>query len=305
MKKVFVVTIDFNTHKETHDWLASIQTLSHKDITLEIVIVDNASKIPFVLEKSEQKENVHFVRSEINTGFTGGNNIGMKYALENGADYVMVINNDTLVDAKLLEELLRVLESDENIGMTTPKIYFAKGHEFHKDRYKKEDLGKVFWFAGGYTDWKNVTSVHRGVDEVDHGQYDKVESVTFASGCCMLIKAEVLKKVGLFDEKHFLYFEDADLDERIIHAGYKIVYVPTAILWHINAASSGGSGNTLQDYFITRNRMLFGMRYAPIRTKLALIRESLRFLKSGRPMQKKGIKDFYLGRFGKGTYFSS
>ena len=304
MKKFFVVTVDFNTHKETHDWIGSIENLNHKGIDLQIVIIDNASKDPFILEKNEKKENIHFLRSEVNTGFTGGNNIGMRYAMQNGADYIMLVNNDTIADKHLLTELLHVLDSDEKIGITTPKIYFAKGHEFHKDRYKKDELGKVFWFAGGYTDWKNITSVHRGVDEVDHGQYDKIEPVTFASGCCMLIKAEVLRKVGLLDAKYFLYFEDADLDERIIRAGYKIVYVPSAVLWHINAASSGGSGNNLQDYFITRNRMLFGMRYAPLRSKVALIRESLRLLTSGRPMQKKGIRDFYLGRFGKGTYFN-
>lgn len=305
MKKVFIVTIDFNTEKETHEWLDSIQNVNKKDFSLEIVVVDNASKSPFVLETKEKAENVHVIRSEENTGFTGGNNLGMQYALDHNADYVMLINNDTIADKNLIEELLKVLDSDDTIGMTTPKIYFAKGHEFHKDRYKKEDLGKVFWFAGGFTDWKNVASIHRGVDEVDKGQYDKVEQVTFASGCCMLFKASVLKKIGLLDEKHFLYFEDADIDERLQKAGYKIVYVPTAFLWHINAASSGGSGNNLQDYFITRNRMLFGMRYAPLRVKVALIRESLRFLRGGRPMQKKGIKDFYLGKFGKGTYFSS
>jgi GT2 family glycosyltransferase len=121
----------------------------------------------------------------------------------------------------------------------------------------------------------------------------------------MLIKREVLKKVGLFDERYFLYYEDADLNERIQRAGYDIYYAPKATLVHVNAASSGGAGNgnVLQDYFITRNKMLFGMTYAPMRTKIALLRESLRLLRSGRPYQRLAIKDYYLRKFNKGTFF--
>lgn len=303
MKKLFVVTLTFNTNKETHNWLASVQQLQTNGIELHIVIVDNASQEPFVLNQKEQAENTHVIRSDENTGFSGGNNIGMKYALSQGAEYVMIVNNDTIVDKHLAMRLLEVLEHDKTIGVVTPKIYFAKGHEFHKNRYKKGDLGKIFWFAGGFTDWANVMSIHRGVDEVDRGQYNTAESVTFASGCCMMFPRKVLEKIGLFDEKYFLYFEDADLCERIQRAGYKIVYMPFAVLWHSNAGSTGGSGSVLQDYFMTRNRMLFGMRYAPLRAKLALIRESIRLLRSGRSMQKKGIRDFYSGRFGKGSYF--
>lgn len=305
MKKVFVVTLNFNTAKDTHSFLDSAKHLDTEGIELSLVIVDNGSKEPFQLSQIEKKQPVHVIYSTENTGFTGGNNIGMSYALSHAAEYVLIVNNDTIVDKGLLQHLLRVLDSDKKIGVTTAKIYFAKGHEFHKDRYKKEELGKVFWYAGGFTDWNNVMSIHRGVDEVDHGQYDMVEPITFASGCCMLFKREVLEKVGLFDDKFFLYFEDADLNERVQRAGYEIMYVPQAILWHVNASSTGGSGSTLQDYFMTRNRMLFGMRYAPTRTMFALLRESVRFLLKGRPMQQKGIRDFYLGRFGKGSYFKN
>src|SRR5258708_1747803 len=304
MKKVTVVAINFNREDVTFAWLDSMQKIKTSGFTFDIVIVDNASKKPFQLSKNQQKENIHVLRSEENTGFNGGNNIGLTFALEHGADYIMIINNDTIVDPDMIKNLFEVLESDPKIGVSTPKIYFAKGHEFHKVRYKKEDLGKVFWYAGGHTDWANVKSVHRGVDEVDRGQYNKNEQVSFASGCCMLFKREVLEKVGLLDEKYFLYFEDADINERIQRAGYTISYVPKAVLWHINAASSGGSGNQLQDYFLTRNQMLFGMKYAPLRTKFALLRQSFRYLLNGRPKQKQGIRDYYFGRLGKGTYFN-
>ena len=105
-----------------------------------------------------------------------------------------------------------------------------------------------------------------------------------------------------FDNRYFLYFEDSDLSQRLKKAGYKILFYPKAILWHKNAGSTGGSGSSLQDYFTTRNRMIFGLKFAPLRSKIALIRESLRLLSSGRQWQKKGIRDFYLRRFGKGTF---
>lgn len=303
MKKVALVTVSYNTADDTIKLLHSLQQIKTPNMFLEIIIVDNGSKEIFMLPENFNKENITLIRSESNTGFSGGYNIGMKEALKKGFEYILIINNDTIVDSDLLINLLSVLTSNSKIGVTTPKIYFAKGHEFHKDKYKKEDLGKVLWFAGGYTDWANVISIHRGIDEVDHGQYDTIEEIGFASGCCMMFKREVLEKIGLFDDRYFLYYEDADLNERIKKAGYKICYVPKAILIHVNAASTGGAGNVLHDYFLTRNKMLFGMTYAPLRTRIALIRESFRLLRNGRPFQKLAIWDFYLHKFNKGTFF--
>lgn len=303
MKKVAVVTVSYNTHDDTINFLQSLKNVKKINFELDIIIVDNGSKEIFKLPENLKSDAVKLIRSETNTGFSGGYNIGMKEALKRGADYVLIVNNDTIVDPEMITNLLEVLESKANIGVTTPKIYFAKGHEYHKDRYKKDELGKVIWFAGGHTDWANVITIHRGIDEVDHGQYDTIEPTDFASGCCMMFKREVLEKVGLLDDKYFLYYEDADLNERIKRAGYKIYYVPTAILIHVNAASTGGAGNVLHDYFISRNKMLFGMTYAPLRTKIALIRESFRLLRNGRPFQKIAIQDYYQRKFNKGTFF--
>jgi len=303
MKKVIVVTVNFNTAEDTTAFLQSLKQVKTSDIELSTIVVDNGSKDEYKLP--ENLKQTKLIRSQTNTGFSGGYNIGMKEALQQGADYVLIVNNDTEMDPGMITNLLKVLESDPKIGVTTPKIYFAKGHEFHKDRYKPNELGKVFWFAGGHTDWNNVMSIHRGIDEVDRGQYDKTEEIDFASGCCMMFKREVLEKVGLLDDRYFLYYEDADLNERVKRGGYKVYYVPTAKLIHINAASTGGAGNVLHDYFITRNKMLFGMTYAPPRTKFALIRESLRLYQTGRPFQKLAIRDYYLRRFNKGTFFEN
>ena len=302
MKKIAVVTINYNTEEETHALLESLGKVQKSDFQLEIIVVDNGSKTLFVLNQSEKKDHVILMRSETNEGFSGGNNIGIREALRREAEYILLLNNDTVVDPDMIKNLLEVLESDEKIGLVVPKIYFAKGHEFHKDTYAKEELGKIFWYAGGYTDWENAKSVHRGVDEVDRGQYDKTEKMASATGCCMLFKKEVLEKVGFFDERYFLYYEDADLNERVKKAGYAIFYAPTAVLYHKNAGSTGGPGSGLHDYFLTRNQMLFGMTYAPHRVRLALLRQSLRLLVTGRMYQRKGIIDYYLRKFGKGTY---
>lgn len=305
MKKITIVTVNYNTQKDTKNLLTSLGRIEKSDIRLQIIIVDNGSKTRFDLDPHEKKENITILRTGENMGFAGGYNVGIREALAGGAEYILIINNDTKVYSDMLKKLLRVLESDPQIGAVIPKIYFAKGHEFHKDRYKFEEQGKVIWYAGGFTDWKNIRSVHRGVDEVDRGQYDKTEPVEFATGCCIFFKREVLEKVGLFDERYFLYYEDADLSERIKKAGFKIYYVPSAMLIHVNAASSGGPGNKLHDYFLTRNQMLFGFTYAPLRSKIALIRQSLRLLLTGRPYQKLAIRDFYLKKFGKGSFFKT
>jgi len=300
MKKICIVTINYNSEEATCKLLESLKNINISNFTLEIIVVDNGSEKLF-----ETDNDASVLRVDTNTGFTGGSNIGIKDALKKGADFILLINNDTTVHPNLITNLQKALESNEKTGLVSPKIYFSKGQEFHKSRYKQNDLGKVLWFAGGFMDWKNSKSVHVGMDDIDIGQYDKTKNIDFATGCCMLIKREIFEKVGFFDEKYFLYYEDADLSQRILKAGYEIDYIPTAIVYHDNAKSTGGSGSSLHDYFLTRNQMIFGMKYAPFKTKIALVRQSLKLLTNGRKYQKKGIEDYLLRRFGKGTYFNS
>lgn len=303
MKHVFISLLNFNGLKNTLACLASLKNIKLNNFKLTIVAVNNPSKEEFDLKINSLGEiPLVVIKNSKNLGFAGGNNIGIEYALENGADYVLILNNDTYVDKDFLVELLKVAEQNSSAGILVPKIYFASGFEFHKDRYSQKEKGKVFWYGGGEMDWANVIGHHRGVDEVDRGQYNKTEETEIATGCCMLIKKEVLNNVGLFDDKYFLYYEDADLSIRVKKKGFQIVYVPTSIIWHKNAGSAGGSGSVLQDYYITRSRLLFGFRYAPTRSKLALFRESLSILLRGRRWQKRGVIDFYLGRMGKGSY---
>ncbi len=305
MKKVFLIILNWNGWQLTTECLKSISAVKIKDFSLDVILVDNGSTDgsvdKFKVQSAKFKVKVTILENKENLGFAEGNNVGIKYALENGADYICLLNNDTRVAPDFLIELLRVADSDERIGIAGGKIYFEKGHEFHKDRYEKKNLGRVIWYAGGKIDWRNVYASHRGVDEVDRGQYDQAAETEYVNGCLMLVKKEVFEKIGLLDPKYFLYFEENDFCQKAKKAGFKLFYAPKSIIWHLNAGSSG-SGSSLHEYFLTRNRLLFGFRWAPLRSKIALIKESLGQLAGGRRWQKIGVRDFYLGRWEKGGW---
>lgn len=298
--RVAIVILHFLNQKLTEQCLTSVQKLKIKGLELMVIVVDNNPKEDLKNFRRKFKDYLFF-KTKKNLGFTGGSNIGIKQALKNRADWVFLLNNDTEVGKDLLVQLIKAAKKDEKIGILGPKIYFAPGYEYHRQRYKPNERGKVFWYAGGLIDWSNVLASHRGVDEVDQGQYGLVEETDFVSGCGMLIKKEVFNQVGLLDNRYFAYLEDADFCQKAKKKGFKIVFVPKGKLWHFNASSSEVGGE-LHDYFLTRNRMLFGWRHAPLRARLALAKESIKILMTGRKWQKRGIKDFYLRKFGRGSW---
>lgn len=301
MHKLSVIILNYNGYKNTIDCIKSFDKIRiPQGFELELVIVDNASVDSSVSVFKKDFPKIKLIENKVNKGYSGGNNTGISYALESGASHVVVLNNDTLVERNSIYELVEALRTHK-ADVACPKIYFEKGFEYHKDRYSKIELGRVFWFTGSSMDWANVVSMHRGVDEVDMGQYDNKFDIEAVTGACFIAKREVFEKVGLFDENFFLYYEDADLSLRMRVAGFKIVFAPKAVVYHKNAGSTG-IGSKLQDYFITRNRLYFGMKYAPTRTKIALFRESVRLLGGGRIWQKKGVIDYYIRRMGRGTY---
>ena len=303
LSKVFIVILNWNRKDDTLATVKSIENLVVKGFELTTVVVDNGSTDGSRKALEDYRISTgkyKYIQNSKNLGFAEGNNVGMRYCLKKGADFVMLLNDDTIVDSNLVIDLLKVFEKYPDAGILAPKIYFAKGYEFHK-RYKDSELGRVIWYAGGDIDWNNIYGSNHGVDAVDTGQFDKVVDTDFATGCCMFVRKEVLKKVGLFDKRYFAYLEDADLSQKAKKAGYRVLYAPPAKLWH-KVSQSSGIGSNLNDYFITRNRMIFGLSYASLRTKLALIRESLRLLAKGRKWQKIAIRDFYLGRFEKGSW---
>lgn len=304
--KIAIITLNWQKPQLTIDTVDSILKIQHSSFDYKILLVDNGSadnSVDLFKEKYSEKSEVVILETHRNLGYVGGNNFGIKYALKNEFDYVLLINNDVFVDPKFLEILFKAAQKNKEYKILGPKIYFAPGFEFHKDRYKKNEIGKVIWSAGGQIDWNNIYGSNIGVDEVDCGQFDKVNtSVDFISGCCMLIESEILNKIGLLDDKFFMYFEDADLCQKAINSGYKLAYIPKSVIWHINAGSSK-SGGDLHDYFITRNRLIFGLRYAKFRAKFALFRESIKeLIYSKSKWKKQGIVDFYLNKTGKGSW---
>ena len=294
--KLAIVILNFNGLDDTLACLDSIRKLKNDDIFLETIVVDNFSS-DGSQEALSKIEDINFIQNQDNLGYAGGNNVGIKYALKQGADAVLILNNDTIVDQKLILNLVTSLDRGDVIS---PKIFFAKGFEFHKLRYSPKDLGKVIWSAGGEIDWSNVLGKHLGVDEVDRGQFGVRKQITFATGACMFVKREVFEKIGYFDEKYFLYLEDMDFCMRAKKAGFRIIFEPSAVVWHKNASSSGGSGSALQDYFISRNRLLIAFKFASIRTKFALFRHVLGQIKN--PIKRKALVDFLTFNFGKGSY---
>ena len=304
MPKIAIIILNWNTTDLTKTTINSFLKINHTGFNYQIILVDNASK-PECIDELEKTYGDHklitILKSPINNGYAEGNNIGLRYAIKNKFEYIMVANSDIRVDIDFLNILFNKIKVNPKLFLA-PKIYFESGYEFHKDRYKKSELGNVIWAMGGIIDWKNIYGSNIGIDQVDTGQYDhNLSSPDFISGCCFLVKTDLFNKIGLFDQKYFLYMEDVDLSVRAKKYGYELKIIPESKIWHINSGSAGAASN-LQDYFISRNRILFTFKYASLRTKFAIVRESITHLLFGRPWQKIGIKDFYLQRFKKGSW---
>lgn len=279
MKQVAVVILNYKVKKETLGCIKSVLGSDYKN--LQIIVVDNNSGDN--LEKEIKKfSDVIFIQNKKNLGFTGGNNVGIKYALISGADYIFILNPDTIIDKSCIFALVNNINEGDILG---PKIYFYKSHKI--------------WYAGGILDKLNVIGKHRGVDEEDIGQYKSIEETDYVSGAALFTKKEVFDKIGFFDENYFLYYEDSDFCLRAKKAGFKILYIPEALVYHKNAQSTG-LGSPLQDYFITRNRLLFAFKFLSIRTKFAIFREALKNIFNS--TRRLAFFDFITGNFGKGSY---
>ena len=190
------------------------------------------------------------IKNKKNSGFPGGNNVGMKYALKFfNPDYILLLNNDTVVEENFLGELIEKGESREDIGILGPKIYFY-------------DEPNTIWSAGCKISWKLSRGIQIGTNEIDKGQYDTEKEVEYVSGSAFLIKKEVIEKIGLMDETYFLYFEESDWTLRANQEGYKSLYVPKAHIWHKVSRSGGGISKPIGLYYITRNRWIFMKKWS-------------------------------------------
>lgn len=304
MTQIALVIINWNKPEMTIDTVKSILKIDSHGFKYKIFLVDNGSSdksIDIFHQEFSANQNIKLIETHSNLGFAGGNNVAIKHILKENFDQILLINNDVIVDPDFLKNLTKYVDKYQIVA---PKIYFAPGYEYHAQRYKSKEKGHVIWFAGGKMDWNNIYGSHIGVDEVDHGQWDQInDQVDFLTGCCLLINRQVFEKIGFLSEKYFMYLEDADFCHRAKLAGFKMAYIPESKIWHINSGSSK-SGGDLHNYFLTRNRLLFGFYYGRLRTKLALLKESLfqLFNPAISKWQKIGIKDFYFQKFNKGSW---
>jgi GT2 family glycosyltransferase len=301
MNKVALVTVNFNGAKDTLELLATLKTIDFSGLEYNIVVVDKTPDSWIGDQIGQNFPHLDIIQAGCDKGFAGSYNYGMRYAAAWGADYIMIINNDTLVgDPQIVKKMIAVLDDKEDARVVSPKIYFAKGFEF-QDRYAKKDLGKVLWYAGGNFDWANVRSVHRGIDEVDTGIYRQTEKTGFVSGCCLMVRRHTLEKFGYFNEDYFAYFEDNEWQQRILQGGGLLYYCGNTHIYH-KVSQTMGLGSPQTDYLLTRNRLYFTFKYASLRTKFAVFRELLRQLISGREAQKQGIIGFIKGIHGPSPY---
>src|SRR5258706_1951445 len=294
--KIAFITINFHSDEDTLSVVSQLEENKLPSGTKLVTYVVDNSKSNALRKGLHKYPHAIYLESPGNVGFAAGNNIGFKRSLQDQADIVVLINNDTIIPQDLIIKILNSPITDQRVGLVGGLIYFAKGYEF-EDQYQKDDLGKVIWYAGGRYDWDNVYASHIGVNEVDRGQWSQVIETDFITGCLFITRSDILRNVGLFDERYCLYFEDSDLGLRIKKAGYKLMIDPQIKIWH-KVAQSSGIGSPLNDYFLTRNRLLFGQTYASFRTKFALFREAIKKLIMGTPAHKIAIRDFFAHNFG-------
>ncbi len=238
---VGIIVLTWNGREDTLGCLESLSQLDYPN--LEIVVVDNGSTDGTVSAVQERFPMVTVLENVENLGYTGGNNVGLQYVLAQGADYVLLLNNDTKVDPDFLHRLVDATEADSRIGMAGPTIYYHEQPE-------------VIWSAGGAIDWRRGSTYMVGLNERDEGQFGtEPRPVDFVTGCCILVRREVLEQVGLLDERFFAYYEETEWCIRAVRAGYNVVHVPLAQVWH-KITPSDRADSPLVHYYMTRNRLL-------------------------------------------------
>lgn len=245
MKTLEVVVLNWNGLADT---LALLETLRRcrcpEGWRARVRVVDNGSSDGSAARIGAAHPEVTVQALGENRRFAGGNNAGLREALAAGADAVMLLNNDTEADPALYEHLLLALDQDPGAGAAAPLIYFGA------------PSGDI-WYAGGRCSPALGLAAHRGLRKRDAGQYRSVEATGYLTGCCLLARREAWERVGLLDEGYHIYAEDADWCLRARRAGFRLLFVPTARLWHKVSASSGAASPWKIYQRLRANLMLF------------------------------------------------
>lgn len=240
---ISIITLTWNQTAVTCAFLESTRSLTYKNY--EILVCDMGSDTDPTEEiKAKNYPNTRVLRSAENLGFTGGNNWGIR---QSKGDYVFIVNNDTEVTPGLLDALLQPFHQDAKIGVTCPKIRYYS----HPDIIQYAGFNPINVYTG------RTTSV--GNKERDNGQYDAPGYTHGAHGCAMMVKRDVITKVGMFPEKFFIYYEEWDWSARILKAGFKIYYQAKGLIFHKESVTMGKQ-SAVKVYYHTRNRILYMRR---------------------------------------------
>lgn len=265
LHKLAIITVVYENYTVLKDFFESLSRQTNNNYKI------------FLVDLSNNKKSINYGRiphqiiPSKNKGYSYGVNQGLKNAIDQDCSKFCVINDDTYFKDDLVAKSLIAVDKYPG-SIIGGKIYYAQGFEYHKKHYDKDHLGKVIWYAGGTVDWNNALTPHRGVDEIDKGQYSSFEETDFVNGAFMLFDKKVIERVGFWDESYFLYFEDADFCVRAKRAGIKLYYDPSLQVWHKNSQSTEGVGSILHQRYQNENRLKFGLKYAPLKTKLHLLK---------------------------------
>jgi GT2 family glycosyltransferase len=243
-KSVAAIVLNYRRADDTIDCVRSLRR--SKGLKPKIMVVDNASDDGSIDRIAGAFPDVQIVRNRSNLGYAGGNNVGIREALKKGAEYVLVINNDCTVAPDAVGKMVGVAR-EERAGIVSPKVYdfFNPG---------------VIQYAG----YRNVHLLGQGLPigegERDKGQYDNEAELNAAPGCAMLLSRSLLESVGLFDEIFFAYSEELDLCRRAREAGCRILFVPSAHVWHKKAATLC-QRRPEYTYYLTRGRLIYARKH--------------------------------------------
>ncbi len=239
---VSIVTVNFNGSEDTIEMIDSLTRITYANI--EIIVVDNHSENDNPRIIKERFPSIVLYESNVNMGFAGGNNLGIMRAR---GDYVLLLNNDTIVDKGFLEPLVAKMQSDQRIGCVSAKL------RFYYDR-------SVIQFAG-YTpiDHRTMRSFAIGYREKDKGQHDNDKETPYAHGAAMMVSMKVIREIGIMSYVFFLYYEEADWSYRIKNAGYTIWYIHNSLVYHKESISVGKLSAS-KVYYQNRNRIVFMRR---------------------------------------------
>lgn len=231
---------------DTVECLRSIEKCSYP--AYEVVVVDNGSTDGSVKRLKKDFKDVVYIENKENLGYTGGNNVGIKYAMDRRGEFIWLLNNDTLIESDSLDILIRAAKDNPSAGVLSPKILCYPDTHLLYSKGERHSL------------WINRRRVNIG--EVDQKQEIMPRTVDYAVGCSMLVRREFVERVGLLDETFFAYFEEVDWCFRGRKLGFDVLYVPAAVVYHKGGASTGGLISPIVLYYHTRNWIYFMRKHA-------------------------------------------